>query len=159
LVQMHFQVVNPLILTLTIDVQMKKSAKSLAISLRQSTIARQEVVRKPSGMGSSGDPPAPVGGPPIGTGIRGAERGQTVTHGASRASGVRAEAALWRAEKAGSAARLFRPLRPSFCGFVLKSIRLLLAASRQNNDGYHSTHRLASPALYEVWHLGQKRRY
>jgi hypothetical protein len=38
---MHFQVVNPLILTLKIEVPTKEYAKSLAISLRQSTITRQ----------------------------------------------------------------------------------------------------------------------
>jgi hypothetical protein len=38
---MHFQVVNPLILTLKIEVQTKKYANSLGISLRQSTITRQ----------------------------------------------------------------------------------------------------------------------
>jgi hypothetical protein len=38
---MHFQVVNPLILTLKIEVRTKKYANSLAISLRQSTISRQ----------------------------------------------------------------------------------------------------------------------
>jgi hypothetical protein len=45
LVQIHFQTVNPLIITLKIDLPAKKYANPLAISLCQSTTNRQETVR------------------------------------------------------------------------------------------------------------------